>query len=180
MKRIVLALAMLIAGPLAAQQDPLPQGVRVRVWSQTAGVRTGIMSGQLETAIVLSDEPAGRCRELVSERIQSGLVGRTPFFGREREYIPSVCPVDTIIIPGNDISRIDISEGMRGTTYTVAGIGMLAGFVAGPWIVYADDGSTGDVIVYGSAIGLSLALAGGLVGAFIGSMFDVEHWRQIR
>ncbi len=103
----------------------------------------------------------------------TGLIGigldATPVLSTEREYIPADCPADTIVIPGTDVSRIDVSDGLIEHA-GLGGLGFVIGAIATP---FARDGWD-----------LANSIVGGLAGALIGYVIspgrDEEIWRQIR
>lgn len=177
---------LLVASPLAAQD--LPQGVRARVWSHQAGVNVGILSGQLASTIVLTEEPpTGGCREEVAS--SSAVVWNAPggpLFATGRTYAPVACPLGTVAIPGPDVTRIDLSDGFDSSTQdTMGALGLLAGAGLGYFMKarVLDEFDDDFEPVYRKEtswwrVGLG-ALAGSLVGYLLAPAPE-EIWRQIR
>ncbi len=98
---------------------------------------------------------------------------------------------DTLSVPANLVTRLDVSRGRKTNTGMGAGIGFLVGGVAGAVVGY---GSYEECVPQGflSCLGAvgpeSLAFAGALIGGFgglvtgalIGSAIETDHWQEVQ
>ncbi len=95
---------------------------------------------------------------------------------------------DTLSVPVNLVTRLDLSRGRKTNTGKGAGIGFLLGGLVGAVIVYASyeecvggfaclgDLGPGVNVVAGGVIG---GLGGLVTGAFIGLAIQTDRWREV-
>ncbi len=90
---------------------------------------------------------------------------------------------DTLYVPVDRVTRLDVSRGRKTNTGTGAVIGLLVGGVVGAAIGYAsyEEGGFGDLgpgvnVVAGGVIG---GLGGLVTGAFIGLAIQTDRWREV-
>ncbi len=90
---------------------------------------------------------------------------------------------DTLYVPVDRVTRLDVSRGRKTNTGTGAVIGLLVGGVVGAVIGYAnyEEGGFGDIgpganVAAGGVIG---GLGGLVTGAFIGLEIQTDGWREV-
>jgi hypothetical protein len=90
--------------------------------------------------------------------VVGGLLSVAPLEAQQRVWPVEAPPIEA---PQVGPSASDVGQG----------IGFLLGLAGGYYAIAADDGSTSDVIVYGTLLGACLGLVGAFIGGAIGSAF---------
>jgi hypothetical protein len=158
-------LLAVLAGPhpgLAAESDPLHlTGSRVRLFVSDRSTAAGRLSslGQKHTGTVIE------------------VRGDTLLFTAENQSTP-------ILIPTASLTGLEVSRGKRSHILADAGLGLLAGVLAGGVIGYVsahDAAKNGDDLAY-FRVPVGALLGGGVgivVGAVVGATRSRERWETL-
>ncbi len=167
MRHVTMLVAILAFVPLASAtaQVPIRPGARVRV----------------------TRPPICRANTICVGRAPRQRVGT--FLAWRSDTIVVQSNGDTLSVPVDLVTRLDVVRGQKSNTIEGAIIGLLVGGVAGAAMVYASDqecesprgeffSCTVDISPLGGA--LSVGLTGGVVGALIGLEIQTDRWQEVQ